>query len=579
MKNANITSLRGIAIVVIILYHINEFLFPAGFLMVNLFLVLSGFLLSKSYLKQEIVNFSKVKNRVVHLAKHVYPMIVLVLLFLFLFNYFVFFKVKWDAIFGFAFLSNIHYILSNVSYFDAFLFVSPFKHLWFIALLVQCNFIFYVLFRIGYEKNRPKKFVLLLLFVIVCSFIASLSLYHPEHVSRVYYGLDTRIYSFMIGALGGVLTKKTLNLKQQKYQWLLYICIFALFAAIFYFDVRNTFLFRGGFLLVDIICLCIVILIYSLPEIKIIANPIFKVIGEFSFFLYIWHYPILTLTSKPIEIGFLVGKDMFIKLFWMLIILGILFVFLKKIYSKINSIAKLLLTVLLVVFSLIQFSFPISSKLLVNEENIQQNAFIPTRKISSYVVNTLVYPQHLTKQIANIRKQKTSTTKPSVQKVSKVPALKTTYKNLILVGDSTSIILGGGIRQRMPSAIIDARVSRHYWDAPKIMEKYKKYDNKDTAVLIQLGANSKVQARHFDPTIQSMPNSDVYVLLIGADSALFNENNKVMVELAKKFKNVHLIQMREFYKKHPQLIYEDGVHIKEIGEATITDFVLKHLVR
>ena len=155
----SIDSLRALAVLAVIIYHIDVNYLPGGFLGVDLFFVLSGYLISsliiKEYKKTGTLNlYNFYMRRARRLLPAVYFMITVCLLFMVLFNGVLLRKSHLDAVFGYIYSSNWWYIFHKLDYFDSFGAQSPFKHLWSLAIEEQFYMFFPLIFLIF---NRQKK--------------------------------------------------------------------------------------------------------------------------------------------------------------------------------------------------------------------------------------------------------------------------------------------------------------------------------------------------------------------------------------------------------------------------------------
>ena len=204
-----IDFLRAIAIVAVIIYHISVKILPGGFIGVDLFFVISGYLLANSLVNQaiskgEVKYFDSIKKRIKSLWPLLFLVIFVVTIYLTVFNKPVLDVAHKDIIPGLGFMSNWWLIFNKVGYFDSFV-ANPFKHLWYIGVLVQSTIIIITLFKLSYSITKDKNFGLfkvLMIGLIIISFVLSQVFYDPQNVSRVYYGTDTRIYEIALGVLG-----------------------------------------------------------------------------------------------------------------------------------------------------------------------------------------------------------------------------------------------------------------------------------------------------------------------------------------------------------------------------------------
>ena len=214
----SIDSLRALAVLAVIIYHVDVNYLPGGFLGVDLFFVLSGYLISsliiKEYRKTGSLNlYNFYIRRARRLLPAVYFMITVGLVVMVLFNEVLLRKSHLDAIFGYIYSSNWWYIFHKLDYFDSFGAQSPFKHLWSLAIEEQFYMIFPLLFLLVNRKKKSKdgtyklnkNFLYVVLGLILVSLIAHILLFDINNISRIYFGTDTRAFSLLVGVVGAIL--------------------------------------------------------------------------------------------------------------------------------------------------------------------------------------------------------------------------------------------------------------------------------------------------------------------------------------------------------------------------------------
>jgi len=268
----SIDSLRALAVLAVIIYHVDVNYLPGGFLGVDLFFVLSGYLISsliiKEYRKTGSLNlYNFYIRRARRLLPAVYFMITVGLVVMVLFNEVLLRKSHLDAIFGYIYSSNWWYIFHKLDYFDSFGAQSPFKHLWSLAIEEQFYMIFPLLFLLvnGKKKSKDgtyklnKNFLYVVLGLILVSLIAHILLFDINNISRIYFGTDTRAFSLLVGVVGAILyPMEKLHAKVTPQQNIMYsvvslVSIATLITVMIYTSEYNTWLYRGGFLLVFLI--------------------------------------------------------------------------------------------------------------------------------------------------------------------------------------------------------------------------------------------------------------------------------------------------------------------------------------
>ena len=281
---SDLQVLRGIAIILVIGYHISSEIFRSGFLGVDIFFVLSGFLITKIYQNYTL------KKYIINRAKRLLPAYFISLLFT-IFLSFIFLNLKEfnevirEYFFAITFLSNFGFWIKN-SYFNNTNFY-PLLHFWSLAIEVQ----FYIIYPLIFYFLFKKKFLIitfLLLSLLCCIIILNIS---PK---TAFYLLPFRIWEFIFGVL---ITKININKKyiNLKINYLIFIPIIYICFTKTTYESHSFYIGHPGLKSILICFLTSLIILLKLPEINFIKllNILFEKIGLISYSLYLYHFPII----------------------------------------------------------------------------------------------------------------------------------------------------------------------------------------------------------------------------------------------------------------------------------------------
>ena len=162
--------LKTIAIVAIVIYHLNAAWLPGGFIGVDLFFVISGYLLASSFVRQdEEGRFSLFKNifkRIKNLWPPLFIVVFFVTIFITMFNKPILDIAHRDIFPSLTFTNNWWFIINKVGYFDSY-FQSPFKHLWYISVLMQAYIILKILFYLTSKLSSKNNYRLFRIIILV----------------------------------------------------------------------------------------------------------------------------------------------------------------------------------------------------------------------------------------------------------------------------------------------------------------------------------------------------------------------------------------------------------------------------
>ena len=200
-------GLRTLAVVAVVLYHLNLTWAQGGLLGVTIFFVLSGYLITRLLLN-EVAKTGRIdlKSFWIRRIRRLFPAVVTVVVvtcaLCTIFNHVMLTKMRPDILPSLLFLNNWWQIAQNVSYFNALGDPSPLTHFWSLAIEEQFYLIWppllFAMVSMHVSKPTTRRVVLGL---AVVSALAMMALYNPAaDPSRVYYGTDTRVFSLLLGA-------------------------------------------------------------------------------------------------------------------------------------------------------------------------------------------------------------------------------------------------------------------------------------------------------------------------------------------------------------------------------------------
>lgn len=200
-------GLRTLAVVAVVLYHLNLTWAQGGLLGVTIFFVLSGYLITRLLLN-EVAKTGRIdlKSFWIRRIRRLFPAVVTVVVvtcaLCTIFNHVMLTKMRPDILPSLLFFNNWWQIAQDVSYFNALGDPSPLTHFWSLAIEEQFYLIWppllFAMVSMHMSKPNTRRVVLGL---AAASALAMMVLYNPTaDPSRVYYGTDTRVFSLLLGA-------------------------------------------------------------------------------------------------------------------------------------------------------------------------------------------------------------------------------------------------------------------------------------------------------------------------------------------------------------------------------------------
>lgn len=602
----SIDSLRALAVLAVIIYHVDVNYLPGGFLGVDLFFVLSGYLISsliiKEYRKTGSLNlYNFYIRRARRLLPAVYFMITVGLVVMVLFNEVLLRKSHLDAIFGYIYSSNWWYIFHKLDYFDSFGAQSPFKHLWSLAIEEQFYMVFPLLFLLVNRKKKSKdgtyklnkNFLYVVLGLILVSLIAHILLFDINNISRIYFGTDTRAFSLLVGVVGAILyPMERLHDKVTQQQNMIYsvvslASIATLITVMIYTSEYNTWLYRGGFLLVAILGLIVIISSgkqHTLMSKLLSFKPV-VFIGKISYSLYLWHFPVLVLTTPVSEIGnpniifvvlrviltFILATASYVFVETPIRKLGfknyinVVFKKLKKRSKKSRKVYGAIVGLVSILFLMGIFgkSVPFISTAFVKE--------MEANKETQFVNNG-------DNKDNNQEKSSDSNKDNKDNKEDKNNSDKK-YSSVLVMGDSLTVDIGEKFQELYPGAVIDGKIGRQLYVAVEEAKNYSKYNNENSAIIFQLGTNGPFTESQIEELVKEFDKADIYFVNIKVPRAWEKTVNTALKETQEKYSNVKLIDWYSVANSTKDLFEPDRVHLNQAGIAEMVTLIEKNLKR
>ena len=302
----DINALRALAVVSVLFYHFNVPFFDGGFSGVDVFYVISGYLMTKIILeglnRDQFSLLTFYKKRVQRIVPALTFLVVVVLACCF-FTYMPddYQEVARNGSFSLLFISNIAYSFVG-SYFGNSADNNIFLHTWSLSVEWQ----FYLLLPLvllycnRYLKNDRKKYFNLCLIAIVVIFAGTLVVtrYRPN---MSFYMLPTRSWEMLAGGLA-FLTQVNLSSRARKMLSLLGFVVL-LTGMIF---LHKSMKWPGLYTLIPVFATYLII-ICKVSDFKLIRTPVVQFFGKISYSLYLWHWPVFVIgnylgaTSTPLN--------------------------------------------------------------------------------------------------------------------------------------------------------------------------------------------------------------------------------------------------------------------------------------
>ena len=567
---SSIDGLRAIAVTAVVLYHLGISWIPGGFLGVDLFFVISGYVITRLIL-DSINQSSALDLRAFYAARlrRIYPG------FLFMVVCTIIFIGVWAPEAIKRFLSDLPFALTGTvnwllvarhqDYFETVGRPPLLQHTWSLAVELQFYLIWPIIL-LGVLKYFGKKNIARIALVIAMVsgttlFFVSLQLdqSNAQQISHIYFGTDTHSLGLFLGsalAVSWIPQNLSADIEKRAQDVIDGIGVFGLLGLISIFlfiDESNASLYRIAFPLAGIFgCLVIISLVHPASRFApIISTAPFRWVGQRSYGIYIWHWVIFQVTRPSVDLS---GQT------WALYL------------------ARVLLVLALADISLRWVEIPFRQGLVQNwfrgmkyrsaKVKLRQQISVLTSIIMVLAVTTSISFQAINKT-DEIRNQ---LVQDSGDAQSQQDLGSTT--GLWVTGDSVILGIRSKLEAKEHISLINARVGRQ---APELLAvmRVDQTSVPSSPVVFNLGNNNALSEQTVVDIFEIVKNQpQIIVVNTAVPRAWKDTNNAIISKVAANYPNTKVVDWDRISTGRPELFAPDGVHLSPTGSDVYVDLVL-----
>ena len=387
-----VTGLRTIAVLSIFVYHLDNNLLKSGFLGVDVFFVISGFVITnKLYFEFVNKNFNII-NFFTGRLKRLYPALIFLNFVLLTYGYFNYYDDDFLSLFK-ASISSLfyysnYYFVNNQSYFDINNELQLFLHTWSLSVEEQFYIVFPFLFLFAVKLKKIPNMLIFLLSISLLSFIPTF-LIGVQYYNFKFYAVFFRFWEFLFGSISFFIfiTIRNKNFKFQN----ITPAIGIVFLVILFFlnpDLEN----HPGFATISVVFFTSLTLLFINKNFyirKILTSKFFQFFGLISYSFYLWHDPIIKIIDQYNQSNqfFNLYTSYIFKFLFTLIISYFSYLFIEERFRHTMKIKLFLSSVTLILILFILMFLLVSKTTTLDSVQIMDNEEITFQEI---VTNTTI---------------------------------------------------------------------------------------------------------------------------------------------------------------------------------------------
>ena len=612
-------GLRTLAVVAVVLYHLNLTWAQGGLLGVTVFFVLSGYLITR-LLINEVSKTGRIdlKSFWIRRIRRLFPAVVTVVVvtcaLCTIFNHVMLTKMRPDILPSLLFFNNWWQIAQDVSYFNALGDPSPLTHFWSLAIEEQFYLVWppLLLAMVSMHMSKPNT-RRVVLGLAAASAIAMMVLYNPAaDPSRVYYGTDTRVFSLLLGAWMAFIPDRDLaparlvrhlgldrlagsgkrgkgNVDEHgkdngsaadasqapsgalarfwsspaSIDLLGIVGLIGLAAMVAFTNGYTAFQYRGGTLLCSVLTLMVIaacVQPQGMVARALSAEPLVW-IGKRSYSIYLWHYPLLLLMNPVANINDTPWWQYILQVLLVVAVAECSYRFIETPFRK-------------GAFGRTVSEFRDGTTTPASWVRAHVPACAACAVVLVVALGGLIFvpdTSALSGEGAEVLNKEAKNAKPQDQK-----AADDTDKDddgfpdgaydLLMIGDSVSLRAVDAFDGVFPHSHIDAEKGRQFDVGRETFEGYIQQNLAGKIVVFALGTNGLVTDAQIDAIMADAGDQRIVVFVnTRSPQPWVGATNQAIANAATRYKNVRVIDWFGYSANRNDLFDGDGTHLSNAG--------------
>jgi peptidoglycan/LPS O-acetylase OafA/YrhL len=615
-----IDGLRAIAVMAVLFYHAEFPWAEGGFLGVEVFFVISGYLITSllliEWLRTDTIDLKKFWVR---RARRLLPAVFLMLSVVSVLSIVIYRdtlnRLLGDVLAASGYVTNWYLIFNDVSYFETFGRPPLLQHLWSLSLEEQFYVLWPLIFSFGFallrQKNKQstiRSFLALTIIGIVASTAMMAIFFTPfEDPSRVYYGTDTRAAGILVGVALSLVwnpwrlkttvsnaTKRLLNV----------VGFGSLAVLIFILGTLNEFsprLYQGGFLVTSLFTAAVIaVTVHPAASLgAVLEVPVLKWIGTRSYGIYLWHWPIFMITRPGFDVGWgqiptFVARTA--------LTFGIAELSYRYVESPIRHLGwrgwmgnirktvgvKTVRGGTVMAATMVAFVIGIAGGLIWGSLTASVPVVAASPPNDGPESPVVIVSEPTTTTVASVPDPEPTTTVESAT-TSTLDAPTTTEvradlpldtpppppPSVTMIGDSVLLGAEGAIAAKLENdLVIDATVSRQFKHADDVAAVLASTGDLGDVVVLHLGTNGAFSGETFDEVMTYLADVDRVIVFNAKVPRRWESNvNGTIASGADRWPDVEIVDWNTIAGSHPEWFNDDLVHLNRTGMVAYADLL------
>jgi peptidoglycan/LPS O-acetylase OafA/YrhL/lysophospholipase L1-like esterase len=594
---AAVDGLRAIAVLAVVVFHFDSRLLPGGFFGVEVFFVVSGFLITSLLVGEHdrsgaIDRIAFWSRRAWRLLPLLFVSLVATLLVTIVLAPSLVRHVLGDSIAGVGYVSNWYQIVRGESYFESFTRPSPLRHLWSLAIEEQFYLAWPLVFGALWTvlPARRKAMAAGCVGVALASTALLAVWYQPYHdPTRVYYGTDTRLSGLLLGAALAMVyrpwERPAPRVRDQfRLSALGLVSLVGLLLVMRQFDEFHDRTYLGGFLLVDLLTLAVLVAVLA-PSgwlRRWLSSSWLVWVGVRSYAIYLIHWPVVVFT-RP-------GLDVPISGFGLFVVRGLLTLGLAEVAHR--YVEKPLRRG--VTSPRTGLATPLAGPVARRNLKVLGGVVAAAASLAMVLAVTVEPPRVTVDSSGNVVEVSetatttlpvvvaTTTTVPGVVPPVSVPAPvpvtapKPPLPSAIVIGDSVALGATPALKAAFGGdVVVDAAVGRQSSVLGDVVGYYLAQERLPGNVVIHLGNNGLVSESALQAVLDQIgPGRRVFIVNVRVPKPWAGKANSVLERVAESDPpRIRLVDWYGASAGHGNWFAADGVHLTEAGGAAYAQLI------